>query len=119
MTSLKYILLLEMSLCASGILVAALTFCFVLVDLNYGRISHLIEHLFLGGTVTFLFFSMCGYGYEMVNWGLLSLIPIYIILRLIYVMWFQDEEDEEDGECCACKKQKKTCGCPEPRKYHC
>ena len=109
-----------MSLCASGILVAALTFCLLLVDFNYGRIAHLIEHLFLGGAVTLLFFSMCGYGYEMVNWGLLSLIPIYIIIRLIYVMYFQDEnEDDEDNECCACKKRKKTCGCPEPRKYHC
>jgi len=109
-----------MSLCASGILVAALTFCLLLVDFNYGRMAHLIEHLFLGGAVTFLFFSMCGYGYEMVNWGLLSLIPIYIIIRLIYVMYFQDEnEDDEDNECCACKKRKKTCGCPEPRKYHC
>jgi len=39
---------------------------------------------------------------------------------LIYVMYFQDEnEDDEDNECCACKKRKKTCGCPEPRKYHC
>ena len=43
--------------------------------------------------VTFLFFSMCGYGYEMVNWGLLSLVPIYILVRLIYIMWFQNEED--------------------------
>jgi cadmium resistance protein CadD (predicted permease) len=109
-----------MSLCASGILVAALTFCFLLMDLSYGQLNYFIEHLLLGGGVTLLFFSMCSYGYEMVNWGLLSLMPIYIILRLIYIIWFQDEEDSsEDDECCACKKRRKTCGCPEPRKYHC
>jgi len=109
-----------MSMCASGILVAALTFCFIVMDLNYNRMNYFIEHLILGGTVTFLFFSMCGYGYEMVNWGLLSLVPIYILVRLIYIMWFQNEEDSnEDDECCACKKRRKTCGCPEPRKYHC
>jgi len=120
LNNLKYILLLEMSLCPSGILVAALAFCFLLLDLNYGRINHVIEHLFLGGAVTFLSFSMCGYGYEMVNWGLLSLIPIYIIIRLIYITWIQGEEDNnEDAECCGCKKPKKTCGCPEARKYHC
>ena len=71
-----------MSLCASGILMSALSLGLILADIYNDRINYITEHAILGGIVSILFFTMCSYGYEIVNWVLLSIIPIFYLLPL-------------------------------------
>ncbi len=103
-----------MSMCASGILMSAFTLALVLTDVYNDRINYVAEHAILGGIVSVLFFTMCSYGYEIVNWVLLSIIPIFIFLKWIFS---SREESTEDDECGECTKPKKTCGCSEPKKF--
>ena len=86
---------------------AALSLALILMDIYNDNINYITEHTILGGIVCILFFTMCNYGYEMVNWVLLCIIPIYIFLRWLLSSPYKDE----DYECDECKKPKKTCGC--------
>ena len=97
--------------CASGILMSALTLALILTDVYNGRINYVAEHAILGGIVSVLFFTMCNYGFEIVNWVLLSIIPFYILLKWLFSSK-QEEVISEDDECDMCKTPKKTCGCP-------
>jgi hypothetical protein len=105
-----------MSLCKSGLLVGALSVGLAITDMYHGRMNYAGEHFVLGGIVTVLFFALCHYGYEMVNWGLLLVVPIYIVLRLVSSLFkekrVENKETNEDDECDRCQKPKKSCGCP-------
>jgi hypothetical protein len=72
-----------MSVCASGILMGSLTAALLLSDLLYSREDRFIPHLFLGGITTSLFFLLCQNGYEMVNWSIILIIPVYAFLSWI------------------------------------
>ena len=103
-----------MSVCASGLLMSALALALVLTDVYNDRINYVAEHAILGGIVSVLFFTMCSYGYEIVNWVLLSIIPIFIFLKWIFSS--KEEATDEDDECNECIKPRKTCGCSEAKK---
>lgn len=45
---------------------------------------YMIEHSILGAIACALFFALCNYGLESVNWVLLALIPIIIFIQWIY-----------------------------------
>ena len=59
---------------------AALTTALLLADLWYRRSDRMLAHFFLGGVITALFTGLCQYGYEMVNWGFILLIPVSLLL---------------------------------------
>lgn len=101
-----------MSLCASGILVSALSLGLILADIYHDRINYITEHAILGGIVSILFFTLCSYGYEIINWALLAIIPIFIFFKWLFSS--RKEATDEDDGCGRCKKVKKTCGCTEP-----
>ena len=110
-----------MSLCASGILISALSLGLILADIYHDRINYITEHAILGGIVTILFFTLCNYGYEVINWALLAIVPIFIFFKWLFSS--RKEATDEDDGCNTCNKPKKTCGCqepepkPEPKKY--
>jgi len=66
--------------CASGILMASLTIAVVLVEIYRSEFRLMREHLFLGGIISILFFTMCNYGLEIVNWIFIGIIPTYILI---------------------------------------
>lgn len=107
-----------MSLCASGILVSALSLGLILADIYHDRINYITEHAILGGIVSILFFTMCSYGYEIINWIVLAIIPIFIFFNWLFS---KKSESNEDDNCGVCEKPKKKCGCDEsetkPKKY--
>lgn len=117
-----------MSLCSSGLLMAAFTTGLILSDILYSRSYRVIPHLFLGGITTALFFALCQNGYEAVNWIILAVIPIYMFLswalrEMLYAreeMKDSQEENEEneerDEDCEVCKQPPRRCGCMR-RKY--
>lgn len=102
------------NLCASGILMSALSLGLILADIYHDRINYIAEHAILGGIVSILFFTMCSYGYEVINWALLAIIPIFIFFKWLFSE--RPKSDYEDNGCDACQEPKKRCGCEEPEK---
>lgn len=108
-------------MCASGILMTALSLALILADIYHDRINYVIEHAILGGIVSILFFTLCSYGYEIINWALLAIIPIFIFFKWLFSE--KPKSDDENNGCGECEKPKKTCGCNktdeknEPKKF--
>jgi hypothetical protein len=69
-----------MKLCSSALITLAFTIAILLADLWNRRSDRMFAHLFLGGVITALFTGLCQYGYEIVNWGFLALVPITLLL---------------------------------------
>ena len=69
-----------MKLCPSALLAGSLTIALLIMDLWKSRSDRMIAHLFLGGVITALFLGLCQYGYEIVTWGFLLLVPLTIFL---------------------------------------
>ena len=90
---------------------SALALALVITDVYNDRINYVAEHAILGGIVCILFFTMCSYGFEIVNWVLLAAIPIFIFIKWI----FTSESSDEDTECNECAKPKKRCGCSDEK----
>ena len=72
-----------MSLCLSGIIMAAFTTGILLSNIAYSRSDRLITHFFLGGIIITLFYLLCQNGYEMINYVVLLIIPLYTLLSWI------------------------------------
>ena len=94
-----------MAMCASGLLVSALVLIIILNDIFSYRIHYLVEHFFLGGIVCTLFFTLCNYGFEQINWIFLALIPVCIFIKWIYT------PPSNKDECEVCQESTNTCDC--------
>jgi len=116
-----------MSLCSSGLVMAAFTTGLILSDILYSRSYRVIPHLFLGGITTALFFALCQNGYEMVNWVILAVIPFYMFVSWAFTeMKYglhelkeyagEERQEHEERECDVCKQPPHRCGCM--RKHH-
>ena len=99
-----------MALCASGLLLSALVLIIILNDIISYNITYMIQHSILGAIACALFFTLCNYGLEIVNWALLALVPIILFIRWVYTPPPNYNEcssrDETCGETCD-----ETCGC--------
>jgi len=95
-----------MALCASNLLLLALVLLIILNDIYTHKSNFIIEHAILGGILCFLFYLMCIYGYEKINWVFLALIPLYIFIKWVYTPPSEDNDCSEDDECNVCQKPK-------------
>lgn len=98
--------------CASGICMSAVTLAIILVDIYHNEYTYLIHHLLLGGILSILFFVMCNYGLELINWVFLGIIPVYMFVSWLFSHTSRrlDEVEEEEG-CNVCKKPVLDCEC--------
>lgn len=117
-------MIIRMSMCFSGILISAMTGALVLSDIIYSNTDRIPAHLILGGIVSLLFFALCQRGYEMINWGLLLLIPMYMIISslLVYILNIkfsspQRESDDDYDNCNVCRKPRRKCGCTKTKDH--
>jgi hypothetical protein len=100
-----------MALCASGLLLSAVILLIILNDIFSYRFNYMIEHSILGAIACTLFFTLCNYGLESINWFLLALVPIYLFIRWVYTPP-PDYNENMNDECSVCEKPLNTCGCP-------
>jgi hypothetical protein len=107
-----------MSLCSSGIIVAAFSTSLLLADILYLQTDKLIPHLFLGAITTSLFFVLCQNGYEMVNWAVLLAIPVYMIsswiIRTMRIPRVSTTKPDED-DCPVCREPPRRNECIKPK----
>jgi|UniRef100_A0A6C0DKS0 hypothetical protein len=100
-----------MSMCASGILMSALTLGLILADIYNDKTNYITEHAILGGIVSILFFTMCNYGYEIINWIILASIPLFIFLKWV----FSSKTEDTCNECSEPKRRWDTNEYPSPQ----
>jgi hypothetical protein len=101
-----------MALCASNLLIMALVLIIILHDIYTGRFNYLIDHSILGAILCFLFYSMCNYGLEQINWAFLALIPLYFFLTWIFSIGQTNTRHNADNyECGVCQTSISSCGC--------
>jgi hypothetical protein len=106
--------------CLSGILMTAVTLAILLIEIYNSKFRNITEHLLLGGTVSVLFFVLCNYGFELVNWVFLGIIPVYIIISWIGSLVSRSSYDSSDScnsydscePCNTCKEPVTKCKCP-------
>ena len=53
---------------------ASFTLSLVMADIWFWRGYLVPFHLFMGGVITFLFISLCQYGYESFNWAMIGIV---------------------------------------------
>jgi len=106
-----------MSICSSALFMAALTTSLLLSDLAYMRQDRLVTHFILGGLMTALFVGLCQRGYEMVNWGILLVIPVYILLS-----WMASSSGVvtmDQSECPVSSQPPPNCESPKKKRSEC
>jgi len=81
----------------------ALTISLFLNDIWRGNLEDIPIHIFLGLVITILFYAICGYGYEIVNWALLAIIA--------FVLVFSGISFATQSSCNICGQRIKSCGC--------
>jgi len=103
-----------MAMCASGLLLSALVLIIILNDIFSNKMRYMVQHLFLGAIATTLFFTLCNYGLEQVNWVFLALIPTFIFIKWIYTPKSSVNINYND-ECEICQAPEQRCGCPQKK----
>lgn len=85
---------------------AALTITIFLNDVWRDNTDNTLTHVFLGLLITMLFYGLCGYGYEMINWICLAIIAV--ILLISGILSYDNSDDN------LCNKTVDTCCCETP-----
>lgn len=98
-----------MALCPSGLMISAIVCIIILHDIFSNKSGYIIDHAILGGILCVLFFTMCNYGLEIINWVFLSFIPIYLILSWSFAASAAAIESLEDSEECEQCQQSQQC----------
>ena len=87
----------------------ALTVSIFLNDVWRDNLEDVPIHIFLGLLVTMLFYGLCEYGYEMVNWICLGLIALVLIFSGISFA-----TSPKQSSCSMCGQVIQACGCRKP-----
>ena len=88
----------------------------VMADVWFWRTRRVIPHIFLGGIVTVLFFTLCQRGYELVNWALLGLVVVCLAVPLFKGLFviYDTSDTEINTSSCSCISDESTCSCDTP-----
>ena len=93
----------------------ALTITIFLNDIWRGNTDTILIHIFLGLLTTMLFYGLCGYGYEIINWVSLGVIVLLLVISglLAYNKTGCNVCKEPVVSCC-CKKKVDSSSCKNP-----
>lgn len=97
-----------MAVCRTSLIMGALTVSIFLNDVWRGNVEDVPIHIFLGLLVTMLFYGLCGYGYEMVNWVSLGIIAFVLVFSGISFA------TKSAKSCSVCGQMVQSCGCRRP-----
>jgi hypothetical protein len=96
-----------MAICKTSVIMAALTISVFLNDVWRNNVEDVPIHIFLGLLVTMLFYGLCEYGYEIINWICLGLIVCVLIFSGIQYYINQTIR----SSCTMCRNPVNSCGC--------
>lgn len=110
-----------MQLCATSLIAAAFTVVLLLADLWNLRSDRMLAHFFLGSLITLLFFGLCQFGYEALNWGFLAIFPVVVFIAWLSTYMYSKSPVQIDdsitsmpdfGNCTSCAAMAKPKPCP-------
>jgi uncharacterized membrane protein len=96
-------------ICVTSVIIGSLTLALVVADISFNRTDRVLTHLFLGSIATILFYYLCNFGYEKVNWVFLALIPIFIFISVV------SSQFKPSDSCNSCGMPVQRCGCTKPK----
>ena len=113
-----------MAVCVTSIIAAAFTAGMLIFDFWNLRTDRMVPHLFLGGLVTALFYGLCRYGYELLNWGFIGIFPVVVLISYLSSLMYksmsgsstiaQDTDVAYTQPCTTCGvRQQPSCGEPQ------
>jgi len=70
--------------CTTAVLMGILTIGFVIADINFMYGKGAIEHALLGSIVTILFYALCAYNHETINWIFIGIFLAYLLASILY-----------------------------------
>ena len=100
-----------MEVCRTSLIMGALTITIFLNDIWRDNTDNTLIHIFLGLLTTMLFYGLCGYGYEMINWICLAIIVLLLVISGIGAY--------NKDDCNVCKQTVDVCCCKKPKKPKC
>jgi thiosulfate reductase cytochrome b subunit len=86
--------------CATAVLMGVLTIGFVLADINFMYGKGAIEHALLGSLVTILFYALCVYGHEAINWIFIGIFLAYLLASILYNQFVRGNNETTDEDSC-------------------
>ena len=93
--------------CFSMIHMSILTISLVVADFFHSRTELIHVHLLLGGIIVVIFFGLCKYGFEQINWILLAISFVFLITTLIFIK--SESPQRCYRKCIKCKKIQPQC----------
>jgi hypothetical protein len=89
------------------IVMSILTISLVFADFLHNKTELIHVHLFLGGISVVVFFGLCKYGFEQINWVLLAISFVFVITTLLFMKVKSPERCYR--KCIRCKKIPEEC----------
>ena len=104
-----------MIVCRTSLIMGALTITIFLNDIWRGNTDSILIHIFLGLLTTILFYALCGYGYEIINWVSLGAIVLLLVISGLLAYNKMDcNICKEPVDSCCCKKKVYASSCKNP-----
>jgi hypothetical protein len=106
--------------CISSVLMGVLTVGFIIADYYFNYGERVISYIFLGSITTILFYQLCSYGYQTINWAFLAIIPIYVIFALVSIYLRDPNLSDASDMCDSCEMEYEyECKMPKPKTKSC
>ena len=97
----------------------ALTVGFIIADYYFNYGLRVTTYIFLGSITTILFYVMCLYKFEIVNWVFLGIVVIYVFFSLISIYFRKADILDASDMCDPCEIPIDECEIPEPEPKPC
>jgi hypothetical protein len=101
--------------CVSSVLMGALTVAFIIADYYFNYGERVLTYIFLGSTTTILFYVLCLYGYQMLNWVFLGILPIYVFFSILSIHFRKADISDASDMCDSCELPEDECECKMPK----
>ena len=98
----------------------ALTVGFIIADYSFNHGNYLLTYIFLGSITTILFYVMCLYKFETMNWIFLGIMAVYVFFSLLSIHFRKLDISDTSDMCDSCgMEQECECKNPEPKPKLC
>jgi len=101
--------------CTTSVIMGGLTLGFVLADSYLNQARYMLSYMFLGSITTVLFYLLCLYGYQTINWVFLAILPIYIFFSILSIHLRKNNISNTSDMCNSCEMPEDECECKMPK----
>jgi hypothetical protein len=100
-------------------LMAVLIIGLIIADYYFNYGVRVLTYIFLGSITSILFYLLCAYGYEKINWIFLTIIPIYVIFSLLSIYFRKVNISDTPDMCDSQEMPENDCECKKVQQDSC